>query len=133
MTRNSVFSLAVRSLDLAAPHGLPGQARQSLREGLIHPAKPIIQRVPRAAHGADGVGLLAAVDGLAQAPDMDVDGALVDIDLGAPDAVEQLLAREHAARPLHQKFQQAVFGRPQIDGAALRGRASFRGRARCRR
>ena len=56
---------------------------------------------------------------LAQPADMDVDGALVDIDVAAPDAVEQLLAREHAARALHQEFQQAIFGRPEIDGAAV--------------
>jgi hypothetical protein len=37
----------------------------------------------------------------------------------APDAVEQLLAREHSAGTLHQELQQAIFGRPQIDGAAI--------------
>ena len=49
---------------------------------------------------------------------MDVDGALVDIDLGAPDAVEQLLAGEHPAGPLHQELEQPVFGRPELDLAA---------------
>ena len=54
----------------------------------------------------------------AQAADMDVDGARLDIDVAAPDAVEQLLAREHPAGAFHQEFKQAVFGRPEIDGVA---------------
>src|SRR4051812_33675436 len=81
-------------------------------------AEPVVERVAGAAHGADRVGVLAAVERLAQATDMDVDGALVDVDLAAPDAVEQLLAREHAAGPLHQELEQAIFGRSEIDGAA---------------
>src|ERR1700744_5573604 len=85
-------------------------------------AEPVIQRIAGAAYGADRISGMAAVEGLAQAPDMDVDGALVDIDLAAPDAVEQLLATEHAAGPLHQKFEQAKFGRPEIDRA---GRARY--------
>ena len=74
-------------------------------------AEAVVERVARAAHGADRVGLAAAVERLAQPADVDVDGALVDIDLGAPHRVEQLGAREHPARPLHQELQQAVFGR----------------------
>jgi hypothetical protein len=41
--------------------------------------EPVVERVAGAAHGADRVGGAAAVERLAQAPDMDVDGALVDI------------------------------------------------------
>ena len=44
-------------------------------------AEAVIQRVAGAAHGADRVGLAAAVERLAQAADVHVDGALVDIDL----------------------------------------------------
>ena len=61
---------------------------------------------------------MTAVERLAQPADMDVDGALVDIDFTAPHAVEKLFAREHATGPLHQKFEQAIFGRAQIDRAA---------------
>src|SRR5262249_39165500 len=81
-------------------------------------AEPVVERVAGATHGADRIDVVAAIERLAQPPDVDVDGALVDVDLAAPDPVEQLLAREHAAGPLHQKLEQAIFGRPEIDRAA---------------
>src|SRR5262249_43158915 len=81
-------------------------------------AEAIVEGVTGAAHGTDRVGLVAAVERLAQAADVHVDGAFVDVDLATPDAVEQLLAREHAAGRLHQDLEQAVLGGPEIDGAA---------------
>src|SRR5579863_1489950 len=80
--------------------------------------KPIVERVAGAAHRADRVLLAAGIEQFAQTPDVHVDRALVDIDVAAPDAVEQLLAREHAAGMLEEEFEQAIFGRPEIDGAA---------------
>src|SRR5262245_60093725 len=94
-----------------------GRSGDDAWDGLRRLAEAIVQRVTGAAHGADRVGVVAAVERLAQASDMHVDGTLVDIDLAAPDAVEQLLAREHAARPLHQELEQPVFGRSEIDRA----------------
>src|SRR5260370_41379961 len=85
----------------------------------------IVERVAGAAHGADRVLLAAGVERLAQAADVDVDGALVDIDVAAPDAVEQLLAREHAAGMFEEEFQQAIFGRAEIDLAAGAGDAAL--------
>src|SRR5580704_6649423 len=81
-------------------------------------AEAIVERIAGAADGADRVDGVAAVERLAQAADMDVDGALVDIDVAAPDAIEQLLAGEHPAGAFHQEFEQAEFGRPEIDRAA---------------
>ena len=55
---------------------------------------------------------------------MDVDGARLDIDVVAPDDVEQLLAAEHPARMLHEVAQQAELGRAEMDvavAAAARG------------
>ena len=49
----------------------------------------------------------------AEPTDMHIHRALVDIDIAAPHAVEQLLAREHAARVLHEVAQEAEFGWPQ--------------------
>src|SRR4029077_18625675 len=69
----------------------------------------VVERIAGAAHGADRVGGAAPVERLAQAADMDVDSAFVDVDVAAPDAVEQLLAREHAAGIFHQEFEQAEF------------------------
>ena len=45
---------------------------------------------------------------------MDVDGALIDIDVAAPDGVEQLGARIDPAGRLHQEFEQAEFGRAEV-------------------
>ena len=49
---------------------------------------------------------------------MNVDGALVDIDVTAPDAVEQLLAAENPAGVLEKKLQQPILGRAKIDRTA---------------
>src|SRR5262249_37684815 len=85
----------------------------------VHPAEPVVERVTRPAYGADGVGHMAAIDRLAQATNMDIDRSFVDVDIGAPDTIEQLLSREHSAWPLHQEFQQAIFGGSEIDRASV--------------
>src|ERR1700749_5352104 len=90
---------------------------------LLRLGEAVAQRVAGAAHGADRVLLAARIEQLAQAADMHVDGALVDIDVAPPDAVEQLLAREHPARMLKEEFEQAIFGRAEIDLAAGTGDA----------
>src|SRR5687768_12697786 len=83
----------------------------------------IVERVTSAAHGANWVGGIAAVERLAQTADMDVYSALVDINLVPPHTIEQLLARKNTAGPLHEKFEQAVLGRPKIHRAAAAGDA----------
>src|SRR6516162_10977742 len=85
----------------------------SIRPGRLLEA--VVERVARAAHGANRVALGIAIERAAQPADVDVHGALVDVDIAPPYAVEQLLAREYAAGPLHQIFEQAVFGRAQLD------------------
>ena len=50
---------------------------------------------------------------LAQAPDVDVDRAFLDVNVLAPHVVEQALARMHAFRMGHEEVQQAEFGRAQ--------------------
>src|SRR5258708_17390407 len=56
---------------------------------------------------------------------MHIDRALVDIDVAAPDAVEQLLAAEHPARMFQKKLQEPVFGRAEIDRTARTGNAAL--------
>src|SRR5258708_28489523 len=85
---------------------------------LLHFRKPVIQRVAGAAHGADRILLAARIEQFAQPPDMHVHGAFVDIDIAAPDAVEQLLAAEHPARMLQEKLQEPAFGQAEIDRTA---------------
>src|SRR5712672_2063807 len=81
-------------------------------------AEAVVERIAGAAHGADRVRHAAAVERLAQASDVDVDRALVDIDIAAPDLVEQLLAREDAAWVFQQELEQAKLGRPERHLAA---------------
>src|ERR1700749_3516171 len=85
---------------------------------LLRLGEAVVQRVAGAAHGADRILLAARIEQLAQAADMHVDGTLVDIDVAAPAAVEQLLAREYPARMLQEEFEQPIFGRPEVDRAA---------------
>ena len=56
---------------------------------------------------------------------MHVDRTLIDIDVAAPDAVEQLLAAEYAAGMLQKEFEQPVLGRPEIDRTAGTGDAAL--------
>src|SRR5947208_17040422 len=65
-----------------------------------------VQGVAGGADGADEVGVLLAVQRDAQAADMHVDGARLDIDVLAPHRIEELLAREDAAGMLHEMAQQ---------------------------
>ena len=51
----------------------------------------------------------------AQAANMHVDGPLLDIDMVAPDLIEQLRARMDALRPRHQKAKQPEFSRSEVD------------------
>src|SRR5258708_22392494 len=78
----------------------------------------LIERVAGGADGADEVGLALAVERLAQAPYVHIDGARLDIDLRTPDRVQELLAAEHAAGMLEEVPEQPEFGRAQMDVAA---------------
>src|SRR3974377_110683 len=78
----------------------------------------IIQGVAGAAHRGDGMGLGPSTERPPKPADMDVNGALIDIDVATPYAIEQLLARENAAGSLPQIFEQPIFGGAKIDRAA---------------
>src|SRR5487761_703460 len=69
-----------------------------------------IEGVAGGAHGTDQVLVSALVERLAQAANMDVDGAQFDLGVAAPDRIEQLLAREDAPGPLEQEAQETKFG-----------------------
>ena len=56
---------------------------------------------------------------------MHIDGALVDIDVAAPNAVEQLLTAEHPARMFQKKLQEPVFRRAEIDRTPRTGDAAL--------
>src|SRR6266581_8397638 len=83
----------------------------AFRRRLLRLGKTVVERVAGAADGADRILLAARIEQFAQPPDMHVHGALIDVDVAAPDRVEQLLAGKHPARMLQEEFQQAIFGR----------------------
>src|ERR1700677_4532698 len=69
-----------------------------------------VEGVAGSADGSDGVTFAALREGLAQAPDVDVDRALVDLRRLPPHAVQELRAREHTARLLQEIFEQPELG-----------------------
>src|SRR5277367_2632006 len=72
-------------------HSLFNSGKQQVR-GSHH--KRIVERIAGGAHCADGIARVVGVERLAQASDMDVDRARLDIDIRAPHGIEQLLAAE---------------------------------------
>src|SRR5579885_2588278 len=76
-----------------------------------------------AAHGLDEMIIALAAQHLSQAADVHVHRALVDIDLVAPDLVEQLAAAVHAFRMGDEKVQQPEFRGAQGETGAARRHA----------
>ena len=76
-------------------------------------ARSVIERVAGATYGADGVRFRAAHQRLAQAANVHINGATVDEHVTSPNAIKQLLARQHAAAILHKERQQTKFRRAQ--------------------
>ena len=114
----------------ASPPLLEVREKRRLRRAVIG----FVEGIAGAADGADRIRLAGGVEGLAQAADMDVDGALVDVDVAAPDAVEELLAREDPPGLSHQELEQLELGRAEMQLRAGRaGCGGSRGRARYRR
>src|ERR1700754_3501746 len=106
---------------MSKPRGVrpgPGRDESGTTCCLFDLREPVVQRVTGTTYGADGILLAARVEQFAQSPDMHVYRPLVDIDVAAPYAVEQLLAAEYPTRMLQEKLQQAVFRRPKIDRAS---------------
>src|SRR6185503_469368 len=75
----------------------------------------LFEGVAGTAHGAYRVDVGAADQRLAQSSHVHIYRAAVDEDVAPPHPVEQLLARQDAARVLHEKGQQPELGRPQAD------------------
>ena len=76
--------------------------------------------VPGAAHRLDHPVLAERFQREAQPPDMDVDGALLDVHLVAPDLIEQLGARVHALGARQEEAEQPELGRAERDRRARR-------------
>src|SRR5262249_49125987 len=81
-------------------------------------AEAVVERVAGASDGADRIGNSSAVQRLPKSADVHIDRPFVDIDVAAPHTVEQLLARKHPPRTLHQKLEQAKFRGTKADLAS---------------
>jgi hypothetical protein len=68
------------------------------------------EAVAGAAHGLHHLLQAARLERLAQAADVHVDGALLDVVVAAPHVVEQLRARVDAVGVRHEEMQQPVLG-----------------------
>src|SRR5688500_5673577 len=73
--------------------------------------------VAEAVHRFDHVGGGAERD--AQAAYVHVDGARIDVTAHFPDLLEQLFAREHAARIADEQLEQLVLERAKLRGYAV--------------
>src|SRR5271163_1921991 len=82
----------------------------SLPEGFV-------EGVAGAANGADRIAFPAARERLAQPPDVNVDGAFVDLRRLPPNRIEQLGAREHPAGLFEQIFEEPELRRAEVDVA----------------
>src|SRR5687768_9147531 len=86
--------------------------------------KSLIKGIAGAANGADRIGFTRARQGPAKTPDMNVNGALVDVHVTAPNGIQKLGAAVDAARRLHEMLEQAEFRGREGDVAASPGHAS---------
>src|SRR6266853_4124978 len=75
------------------------------------------ETITRAAHRLYEAIVPEILERLAQAADVHVDGAFLDVHVAAPDAVEQLIARVYALRVRHEELEHAVLGGPGRDRA----------------
>src|SRR4029077_11882354 len=97
--------------------GLASVACSLARSAFSRFTEGFVEGVAGSAHGSDGVAFAPARQRLAQAPDMDVDRAFVDLRRLAPHAVQELRAREHPAGLLQEIFEEPELGRTEVDVA----------------
>src|SRR5690554_2012233 len=71
-----------------------------------------------ATHGLNQV-LMSFAQGFAQAADMHVDSAFLDIDIAAPYLVEQLATGVGALLVGHEELQQAILGGAYVERAVM--------------
>src|SRR3546814_8699411 len=99
----------------------PGSGAVEHAAQLTRRSKFFREPVSRAAYGLHHPIIAERFERLAQATDMHVDGALLDIDVLAPHAVEHLLPGVNAFRMADQKMQQTIFSRTEMDRLPVGG------------
>src|SRR6056297_4208114 len=89
----------------------------------VHSVQISAQSIPRTAHGTQGIAAAVFAERFAQAADVDIDGAGVDIDVAPPDPIKQLFAAPDPAGLFHEGRQQAEFGGSELEILAVAGDA----------
>src|ERR671911_2981286 len=74
----------------------------------------LIERVAGASDRANRIGFTLEVKGPAQPPHVNVNCALIDVDIVTPDTVEKLLSRKHPPGALHQELQELELSRTEV-------------------
>src|SRR5271165_3138300 len=87
-------------------------------------AEGFIERIADPPYGADWVTFVPARQHLAHAPDVNIDGAIVAFERLPPNAIEELFASKHPARPFEQTFEQNEFRRRETEIAQAPARSS---------
>src|SRR3954462_12409224 len=74
-----------------------------------------LEAIAGAPYGLDQLVVPGGRECLAQAPDVDIDGGLLDETMPPPDFVEQARPREDPSGVRHEEVQQAQLRRPEVD------------------
>src|SRR5512136_230182 len=74
------------------------------------------EAIAGAAHRLDEPVAVEALERLAEAPDVHVDGPLLDVHVTAPDAIQQLPAAVDPLRVRHEEAEQPILGGPERHG-----------------
>jgi len=85
------------------------------------------ESVAHTTNGADGILVTGFAQLLAESADMDIDGALFDMDVAAPDPIKQLRARPDTTGLFKKGCQKPVFGGPEHQLGAIPIRPVFAG------
>src|SRR5262245_36754481 len=96
------------------------QVREMRASRLAHDLDAGHENISRAALGADELHATARVDLPAQASDLHVDGAVVDLVVVEPGLAQELVARQHALRRREKGGEQVELAVGEAQGVATR-------------
>ena len=91
---------------------------------LLSSLAPDREAVAAASNGLNELMVTAGLEGFAKVADMHIDRPLADMNVSAPDEIEQLVTTVNAFRMGHEEMKQPELRRPKIK-IALVGRNSM--------
>ena len=84
---------------------------------LLGLAESLIEGIPGAAHAEDRITLATVRQRFAKASYVDINRSIGDVDGWPPNALQKMLPRKDAPRPLKQTFKQPELRWPEMDVA----------------